>query len=463
MSLTNRVLRYPVANHGGFGDPDLTPKPLQISKRKQTGPSNTGNIKSSPSIRKSQTHCDLQILASSKRSSTRVNSMQLDLSRQDLTVPTSEWARRNAFLHVHKQRRSEPIKTSTAATTGLTATIEEPISLSPSIPPARSRDSCPTMSQFGSSSDASQAITVARPPSTRAFTTGTYRKFNPLSPVHEVSSSTSASSALRQGQRRAVSNAEAFYNDLDALKSLAHRGLRKQRSFKNSFMSRMMTGLTNRTHVGHAVPWEAHQGTRTLDSLPSTPSRARNVTYPLRQSNSSEMHPLRQSNSSGRSPLRPSISRDSSHGTRTLESPPPTPSWAHKGTPPLKQSNSSDRYPLRQTDSGTRTQTYCENDLHRAQAAFPTPPASNPTSPTTGSFTSQSRPERFRDLCTPANAVLMGAELKLTPEYDQLSSGHGRGMLVSLDIRGITNSTSSVQDVWSEHTGLDVVVVIDNS
>lgn len=460
MPIANRVLRNPVAN-GGFGDPDLTPKPLQISKRKQTRPSAAGIINSSLSIRESQTHRDLQMLAPIKRSSTGINSTQLDPSRQDLAVPTSEWARRNAFLHVHKQRRSEPIETNTAA---LTATIGEPISLSPSIPPARSRDSCPTMSQLGSSSDASQAITVARPPSTRAFTTGSYRKLNPLSPVHEVSSTTSASSALREGQRRAVSNAEAFYNDLDALKSLAHRGLRKQRSFKNSFMSRMMNGLTNRSHIGHAAPWDGHHGTRTLDSPPSTPSRAVNVTHPLRQSSSSEMHPLRQRNSTDRQPLRPSSSRVGSHGTRTLDSPPPTPTWAHNGMFPLRQSNSSDRYPLRRTNSGTRTQAYFEHDLHGAQAAFPTPPASNPTSSTTtGSFTSQTRPERFRDLCTPANAVLMGAELKLTPEYDQLSSGQGRGMLVSLDIKGITNSTSSAQDVWSEHTGLDAVVVIDNS
>ena len=57
----------------------------------------------------------------------------------------------------------------------------------------------------------------------------------------------------------------------------------------------------------------------------------------------------------------------------------------------------------------------------------------------------------------------MGAELTLNPEYDHLSSEKGQSMLVSLDIKGTTNSTSSVQDVWSQHTGLDVVVVIDNS
>lgn len=390
MSIANRVLRKPVAN-GGFGDPDFTPKPLRVSKRE---PSTTGTVNSSLSIRRSQTHRDLQALAPSERSSTWVNSTQLDLSQQDLAVPTSEWARRNTFLRVHKQRRSEPINTNTAATS------REPIGLSPFIP-ARSRNSCPTMSQLGSSSDASQAITLARPPSTRAFTTGAYRSLNPLSPVHEVSSSPSASSALREGPRRAVTNVEAFYNDLDALKSIAHRGLRKQRSFKNNLMSRVMSGLTNRNHAGHAAPRDGNHGTRTLDTPPATPSRACKSTYPLRQSNAS-----------------------------------------------------------------TRTETYGGNDLHHALAAFPTPPASNPTSSTTaGSLNSRSsiRPERFRDLCTPADAVLMGVELNLTPEYDQLSSGMGRGMLVSLDIKGITNSTSSVQDVWSQHTGLDIVLVIDNS
>ena len=430
MSITNRVLRNPVANDGfgDFGDPNFTPKPLRISKREKTGPSTATISNSSLSIRKSQTHRDLQALAPTKRSS---NSTQLDLSRQDLGVPTSEWARRNMFLHVQKQRRSEPINPNTAATAALAGPMGEPIGLSPFIP-AASRDSCSTMSQLGISSDASQAITVARPLPTRAFTTGTYRKLNPLSPVHEVSSSSSASSALREGQRRAVTNVEAFYSDLDALKSFAHRGLRKQRSFKNNLMSRMMSGLTNRNHVGHAAPRDENHGTRTLNSPPASPSRVRNGTYPLRQSNASEMHPLR-------------------------------------------QRNSSDRQPLKQTTSGTRTETYCDNDLHHALATFPTPPASVPTSPmSAGSFTSHNSirsershnsisPKRFRDLCTPADATLMGAELKLTPEYDQLSSGKGRGMLVSLDIQGVTNSKPSVQDAWSEHTGLDIVVVIDNS
>lgn len=395
MFIANSLSRMSVTN-GGFGDPDLTPKPLRISKREQVGTLTDGVANSSVSLRKSEIHRNLQALAPSKRFSTRVKSTQLDLSLQDLAAPTSQWARRNTFLHVHKQRQSEPINTNTAL---LTMTPKEPIGFSFN-PPARSRKSCPTMGELGSSPDASKAITVARPPSTRAFTTGTNRRTNPLNPVHEVLSSPSASSALQGSQRRAVTNAEAFYKTLDPMKSLPHRGLRKQRSFKNNLMSRVMSGLTNRIHVSHAAPLDREYATPIpLDLPPAIPSQARE-----------NMHASRQSYSS--------------------------------------------------------TETEYGSGHHNALAAFPSPPISNATSPTTAG-SPNSRPsimsKRFRELCRPADAVLMGAELTMTPEYDQLSSEKGRSMLVSLDIKGSTNSTSSVQDVWSQHTGLDIVVVIDNS
>lgn len=398
MSIANEVLRNPVAN-GGFGDPNLIPKPLRVSKRKQGEKSAPGTVGSSLSIRKSQTHHNLQTLAPSKRPFTWVNSTQLDLSLQDLAAPTSQWGRRNTFLHMHKQRQSEPINTNTAV---LTATSKEPIGFSPFNPPARSRESFPTMSQLGSSSDACKSITAIRPASTRAFTTGTYKRPGLLSPVHEASSSPSASSALRGSHRRAVTNVEDFYKDLDTSKSLRHHRLRKQRSIKNSLMSRMMSGLTNRTHVSHAASEVGNHTKQGLQEFsPATSSRAR-----------------------------------------------------------------EDMQALRQSSSSTETDTYCGSNHRDVLAAFPTPPMSYATSPTTaGSLSPGNSPrqKRFREHCTPANAVLMGAELTLTPEWDQLSSEKGRSMLVSLDIKGTTNSAASVPDVWSQHTGLDVVVVIDNS
>ena len=396
MSIANKPSRSPVAN-GGFGDPDLTPKPLRILKREQTRTSTVDTINSSLSIHKSQTQGNLQALAPSKKCITRVNSTQLDLSLQDLAAPTSQWARRNTFLHVHKQRQSEPIDANTAA---LIATYKEPIGLSL---PARSRGSCPTMSQLGNSSDASKAITVARPASIRAFTTGTYRRQIPLSPVHEVSASPSASSAaLRTGQRRAVTNVETFYKDLDIFDSVSHRKIRKQSSTKNSLMSRVMNGLTSRNHISHAASRGGYDATRAPpNSLPAALPRTR-----------------------------------------------------------------EDRHAFRQSDSSTETDNYCGRNLQNARAPYPTPPTSSATSSTTTESIDSRRStklRRLRELCRPADVVLMGADLTLTPEYNELSSEKGRSMWVSLDIKGSTNSTTTVQDVWSQHTGLDVVVVIDNS
>ena len=397
MFIGNKLSRNAVAN-GDFGDPDLTPKPLRITKREHLRTSTAGNINSLLlRIHKSQTQGDLQALAPSKECPIWVNNTQLNLSLQDLAAPTShQWPRRNTFLHVHKQRQSEPINTNTVA---LTTTSKEPIGFPSVASPARSRSSCPTMSQLSRSSDASPAITAARPTSIRAFTTGAYRKQNPLSPVHEVSSS---HSALRTRQRRAVTDAEAFYGDLDSLDSLPHRITEKQNSSKNSLMSRVMSGLTNRNHISNVASRGRYDATQTPSELsPTSPSRAREKKHAVKRS-----------------------------------------------------------------DSSTETDTSCESNLQHARPAYPTPPTSCATSSTTtGSTDSRPSivPQRFRELCKPADAILMGAELTLTPEYDELRAGKEQSMWVSLDIKGTTNSTSNVQDVWSQHTGLDIVVVIDNS
>ena len=401
MSAANKLSRDAVAN-GGFGDPDLTPRPLRVHKEERIGTAIT--INPSLSLPKSQTQKNSQALAPSKKHLAQFNSSQLDLCRRDFAAPTSQWARRNAFLHVHKQRQSEPIISKTAA---LNAMFTEPIGFSASDPPARTRDSCPTMSGLGSSSDTSKAIVLARPSSRRALTTANHKRQNPLSPVPEISSSTFAYSAQQKGQRRAVTNMEISYKDFNTLKSIPHPKLRKQHSAKNSLMSRMISGLTSRTHVSNAASRGEHHTKQTPQNL-STPT------------------------------------------------PSPT---------------SEDIHSSRQSTSSTGTDTYHGRKIDNALAAFPTPPTSAATSPTAAvSFDSRhsmSRhsmdPTRIKELCRPANAILMGAELTLTPEFDQLSSEKARTMLVSLDIKGTTNSTSSTQDTWSQYTGLDIVVFIDNS
>ena len=401
MSSANELSRSAVAN-GGFGDPDLTPRPLRISKREHARTSTADTINSLFPIYKSQTQGNLQALAPSNESSPWINRTLLDLSLQDLAAPTSQWARRNAFLHVHKQRQSEPINTNTASLIKTSKQPNEPIGPSSVASPARSRKSCPTMGQLGNTSDAGTAFSATRPVSRRAFTIGTYGKNNPLSPVHEVSASNSASPALRTRQRRAVTNAEAYYKDRSSFGTPPHRITQRSSSARNNLISRVMSGLTNRNSNGHA---ESRGG---YDAI-QTPS---------------------------------------------------------EHSPASRSQNRENKHVFKRSDSSTETDMSSERNPQHARAAYPSPPTSRATSSTTaGSVDSHHSimPPRFRELCQTADAVVMGAELTLTPEYDELRTGKEQSMWVSLDVRGTASSPPSVQDVWAQHTGLDILVIIDNS
>ena len=401
MPSANKLSRSAVAN-GGFGDPDLTPKPLRIPKREHARTSAAGTISSLFPIHKSQTQGNLQAFAPSNESSSWINNTPLDLSLQDLAAPTSQWARRNTFLHVHKQRQSEPINKNPGSLTKTSKEPNDPIGLSSVASPARSRKSCPTMSQLGSTSDTGTAFFATRPASIRAFTIGTYGKHNLLSPVHEVSSSNSASPALRTRHRRSVTSAEALYKDRNSFETSPYLITQRSSSTKNNLISRVMSGLTNRNHNSHAASRVGYDAMQTpLEHSPETQSRTRETKHVFKRS-----------------------------------------------------------------DSSVETDLSSDRNLQHALAAFPTPPTSRATSSTTaGSVDSHHSimPQRFRELCQPADAVVMGAELTLTPEYDELRTGKEQSMWVSLDIRGTANSPPSVQDVWSQHTGLDIVVIIDNS
>ena len=124
------------------------------------------------------------------------------------------------------------------------------------------------------------------------------------------------------------------------------------------------------------------------------------------------------------------------------------------------------KHVFKRSDSSVETDMSFECNPQHARVAYSTPPTSRATSSTTAESVDShhsTMPQRFRELCQPADAVVMGAELTLTPEYDELRTGKEQSMWVSLDIRGTANSPPSVQDVWSQHTGLDIVVIIDNS
>ena len=58
---------------------------------------------------------------------------------------------------------------------------------------------------------------------------------------------------------------------------------------------------------------------------------------------------------------------------------------------------------------------------------------------------------------------MIGAELNLIPENDELGFENGKSMFVAIDVKGVMNAAGGGEDVWSQHTGLDVVVILDNS
>ena len=131
---------------------------------------------------------------------------------------------------------------------------------------------------------------------------------------------------------------------------------------------------------------------------------------------------------------------------------------------PLESQSYQNPNIVRRSISG-ETETGSDSECDNALAAFPTPPRSYYTAPTSAGSRRSSRPssERYRNLRKPEHAAIMGAQLTLTSEYDVLDFDDGKTMLVALDVQPVLNTTISGQNLWSQHTGLDVVVIIDNS
>ena len=121
--------------------------------------------------------------------------------------------------------------------------------------------------------------------------------------------------------------------------------------------------------------------------------------------------------------------------------------------------------PGRLSESSGRTDLSKDSHLDGVLAAFPTPPTSVGTSPRVSEMVriSRSESQQYRTIHKPEHTSIMGAELTLTAEHQDLKSDDVENMLVAIDIEGATNSTPLSQDLWSQHTGLDMVVIIDNS
>lgn len=104
-------------------------------------------------------------------------------------------------------------------------------------------------------------------------------------------------------------------------------------------------------------------------------------------------------------------------------------------------------------------------NLELALAAFPTPPTSTVTSPTTlSSFdTSRTTSTPARRLVHPSNNAIPGARLSLLPEIDQLSLDTGESVFVAVEIAGIVGPMDESYDISARPKGLDVAVVVDST
>lgn len=109
--------------------------------------------------------------------------------------------------------------------------------------------------------------------------------------------------------------------------------------------------------------------------------------------------------------------------------------------------------------------TYGGSDLDNTLAAFPSPPKSTFTSPTTDRSSESSRihSQVFRNLCHPEDVCLLGAEINITPENDQLSHVADQTILVAIEMKATLNASIGHHETLSQHNGLDIAVIIDNS
>lgn len=380
--------------HGSF-EKNLTPQPLQIYKR-----GHQRNLSASSECLPMMNN-EQESSISSRQPSIQRSRTQIDLSRRKSS------ACRNSYneepLNVRKQRRSDPVHASSGNTAAGTLS-----GVTLSYPPARPRlrgeyDVAPSMRDlnlmYGANKPISRgafthrrALTVPSTCNTRLLNPFPDRPSIPLAPKPSISSR----------QRRAVTSEEPHLS-LAKLREpeipLEH-ALGRQPSVKQSWVSRMMNGLTNRPKASYAASQPGERVYALHKALP-------NILYP-----SNQLHPVR-----SRSDTISSIENESILG----------------------------------------------GDLDTVIAAFPTPPSSSVTSPTTLASPEISQIDWVTALRKPEDVPVIGAELSIIPELSKLRSDDGQSMYVAIEIIGVVAPLATTYGMPLSSQRLDVAVIIDNS
>ena len=374
-------------------DPDLTPRPLRIVKRKSQRGSrfvNTSQRLSTASMEKP--HVPIRISSASSNNAISETHPQRETSR------ASQWSVSSAPLCMNKQRASDIPYVGTAVNTASGDGSGFSSLKSPRYLPNQVSYTVTDQSQNDISTRNGDSSTI-KLPNVRAVTTGTM--LNPTSLSSAGISPTAQAPPVPLSQRRAMTGSAPIPKPVSTQHANNHV-MHKQSSLKRGFISRVMSGLTHRSHNSPVTSIHPRTGK----------GRANDVVLSSQN-------------------LSPEI------------------------TPTIKRISESSAATMRSNDS----------DFEDPMAAFPTPPTSSNTSPrhSDPSSITQSVAQRYRSLSKPGEATIMGAGVILTPEIDKLNADDGANILVSIDVEGLMSSSAGDQELQSQHNGLDIVVIIDNS
>ena len=387
-------------------DGDLTPRPLQVSNRKSTTSKAKPTLSGSPSIlynqckivpvRRSSRRSSTQ---SSKRSSTRSSSRaQLDSTRKDsVRLPSSTSDSRHNALSVRKQRRSDNSAVNeTAGQMSFTPSLDLLLHM-PALEATKRQCSTET-----------KAPRVSRIPQGLAKTNLRSRSSDALRRTDSVCLNSSdlemlsAPPPMILGRQRAVTGNAS--RDPSCTQQAIGRPLRRQPSFKHRLISRMISGLTGKSHHHHSETIDEDRFTCTAPSF----INGRRV---------SSMDITRRSNST--SNTEPSCESHLGNLLATFPTPP---------------------------------------------KSYATSPTTTEDSTTEDSFeTSRSQTQGHRRLSRPTKIIAPTAQLTVVPEFDHMSFETCNSIFVSIDVTAAVTTRILENEEGRQSAGLDIVVIVDNS
>ena len=398
-----------------FTEDNIKPRPLRIIKRE------CNTVSDFSFARKSSASHDFQEFTARSQPGYDIEDMDNNVSSgrrgsaefRQAPVPNSNAKRevspiskipsqaRNV-LHVPKQRRTNH------CTTRLSSVLGSFVGDTSSYASARIRDKSarPSASKtMGQNSGACDSVQAIAPVSRRAATSGALDNEHSLYPSTDGLALPPGPKQFPTSKRSRAVTTDCVVRGSSDLAALQHHSLprsRVQPSLRHRLFSRVMHGVAGKPNVSHAaLEREA-------------------VARGLHANNVGNVEPIRSA----------AIGR-----------------------------------PRPASSSSVETASTFTGDIDLALAAFPTPPKSTVTSPTTISSFETSRAGFVASrLCSrPPNVAVPSVQLNVIPEVDKLSVGDGQTLFVAVEITGDVGVIDQPCDTAPQAKALDVAIVIDSS